>query len=58
MTYHNYLSIVVPIFNEEENLFLFFDELFNVMKSNYDNFEIIFINDGSSDNSQKILKDI
>lgn len=46
------ISIVVPIFNEEKNLPVFFHELKSAFK-NIDNFsfEIIFVNDGSQDGS-------
>ena len=50
------LSIVVPVFNEEESL----DELFNRSLSALEritpNFELILVNDGSSDNSLEIIK--
>ena len=45
------ISIVVPVFNEEANIRLIYDELIRVMsKVRYD-FEILFVDDGSSDNS-------
>ena len=52
------ISIVVPLYNEEESLI----ELFQWIKSslnptNY-SFEIIFIDDGSSDKSWKVIKDL
>ena len=52
------ISIVVPLYNEEESLI----ELFRWIKSslnptNY-SFEIIFIDDGSSDKSWKVIKDL
>lgn len=46
-----YLSIVVPCFNEEKLIELFSNEI-NKTFNNYDiDFEIIFINDGSTDNT-------
>lgn len=52
----NKLSVVVPIFNEQ----LIIDELYKRLKKSLDplniSHEIIFINDGSSDNSLNILK--
>ncbi|RMF93290.1 MAG: glycosyltransferase [Candidatus Schekmanbacteria bacterium] len=53
-----YLSVVVPVFNEEENLEKLVKELTNVLKDLSINYEIIFINDGSTDSSWEILKKI
>ena len=52
----NLLSIVVPCFNEEESIGMFFNEIKNVL-ADY-NFEVIYINDGSSDNTLKNVKDL
>lgn len=49
------ISIVVPIYNEEGVLFELYDRLTNVLNKISDRYEIIFVNDGSSDSSlQKI----
>ena len=52
------LSVVVPIFNEELGISEFAQQL----KSNLDDlkikYEVIFINDGSTDSSQKIINSI
>ncbi len=50
------LSLVVPCFNEEENVQLFFDETQRVFDSVVGNYEIVFVNDGSTDNTRKNLK--
>ncbi len=50
------LSIIVPVYNEEANIELLFSRLHIVLKQLNLNHEIIFINDGSVDNSLKILK--
>lgn len=50
------LSVVVPVFNEEESLKLFYKELIAEIKVFDKNYEIIFIDDGSTDKSLKILK--
>ncbi|AZV47434.1 poly-beta-1,6 N-acetyl-D-glucosamine synthase [Nautilia sp. PV-1] len=49
------VSILVPCYNEENHIQETIDYL---LKTNYPNFEIIAVNDGSSDNTGKILKDI
>lgn len=48
------LSIVVPCYNEEESVENFLVEVQNVLKGH--NFEVIFINDGSSDDTLKTIK--
>ena len=52
------ISIIVPLFNEGESLNLFYDELVKEIRKLDENYEIIFIDDGSTDNSLKILKEI
>lgn len=52
------LSIVVPVFNEQESLPFFYSELFLALKSYKLDHEIIFVDDGSTDNSLTLLKDI
>lgn len=49
------LSIVIPVFNEEESLEVLFKELISVLKKMGENFEVIFVDDGSTDRSLSIL---
>ncbi|MEG1641598.1 MAG: glycosyltransferase [Synergistaceae bacterium] len=51
------ISVVIPVYNEELSLHPLFNELYPVMKNMGRPFEIIFINDGSKDNSFSILYD-
>ncbi|WP_407425216.1 glycosyltransferase family 2 protein [Treponema sp.] len=54
-----YISVVVPCFNEEEVLPIFYDETLKVLKSiNCENYEFVFVDDGSSDSTIKIFRDI
>lgn len=46
-----YLSIIIPIYNEEGNISLIFDRLKNVCNTITTEYELIFVNDGSKDNS-------
>ncbi len=54
----NTLSILIPIFNEEGNLPLLYEKLIQVIKKSERPYEVIFIDDGSTDGSLEILLDI
>ena len=45
------ISIVVPLYNEEKNIRLMHDRLVSSILKISSNFEIIYVNDGSNDNS-------
>src|SRR5689334_7305982 len=51
-------SIVVPFHNEQENLTLLYDRLKAVMEGVGDTFELVFVDDGSSDNTYRLLQEI
>ena len=51
-----YLSVVVPVYNEESNLDPLMEWLYPVVKATGRPFEIIFTNDGSRDRSLEILR--
>ena len=50
------LSIVIPLLNEEESLHELHHWIAQVMQSNGFLYEILFIDDGSKDNSWKVIK--
>lgn len=52
------VSIVVPVYNEEENIPLLYESIKKVMDYAARDYEVVFVDDGSSDNSLSILKDI
>jgi glycosyltransferase involved in cell wall biosynthesis len=52
------LSIVIPVFNEEENLHLLVDEIRSALQGYRESFEILFVDDGSTDNSLRTLRDL
>lgn len=56
----NKISVVIPMYYEEEVAHLCYDRVSTVLKSLLDKYEyeIIFVNDGSKDKTLKILKDI
>ena len=52
------ISVVIPIYNEEENVTLLYEELTEVMKSMACSYEILFVDDGSTDSTLSILQSI
>ncbi len=52
-----YISIVIPVYNEQDNLEALFTRLTAVMDKTGKPYEILFTNDGSRDRSRDILKD-
>lgn len=52
------ISIVVPLFNEAESLPKLSEWIDRVMKEHGFSYEIVFINDGSTDNSWQIIEDL
>ena len=52
------LSLVIPLLNEEESIKELYDWIVSVMQSNRFLYEIIFIDDGSTDGSWDIISEI
>ena len=52
------ISVVVPVYNEEGNLPVLIPNLVKVLKGLGLSYEIIFVDDGSSDGSRKILREM
>lgn len=52
------ISVVIPLLNEEESLQELYDWIASVMQSNRFLYEVIFIDDGSTDNSWKIIEEL
>ncbi|MCK4798531.1 MAG: glycosyltransferase family 2 protein [Spirochaetes bacterium] len=52
------ISIIIPCYNEEEVILKAYDRVKNVVEKNKYNYEIMFINDGSIDNTLNILEKI
>ena len=50
------LSIVVPIYNEEESLPFLVNQLLEVLQPMEETFELVLVNDGSSDNSAEVIR--
>ena len=52
------LSIVIPLLNEDESLTELYDWIVRVVQSNSYSYEIIFIDDGSTDKSWQVIEDL
>ena len=50
------LSVVIPVYNEEDNLPLLWPELRGVLESMGVSFEVLFVDDGSRDRSAEIIR--
>jgi len=53
-----YLSIVIPVYNEADNLESLYQRLTTAMDKYGKAYELILVNDGSRDNSEAILKEL
>lgn len=49
------ISVVIPLYNEEESLKELHDRIRKVMQDNDYSYEIIFVDDGSTDNSWEVI---
>ncbi|HLZ56615.1 MAG TPA: glycosyltransferase family 2 protein [Ktedonosporobacter sp.] len=59
MTYiSKYLSIIIPVYNEEKNIPILHEKLNKVMKRQDFSYEIIFVDDGSADGTYAQLEAI
>lgn len=52
------LTLVVPCFNEEESVIEFYSEVTRVFKDKVEDYELVFVNDGSRDKTPQILRAI
>jgi glycosyltransferase involved in cell wall biosynthesis len=52
------ISVVIPLLNEDESLNELYDWIAKVMQSNRYSYEILFIDDGSTDNSWKVIEEL
>lgn len=50
------ISIIVPCYNEEQAIPFFYDEITKIAEEMKNNFEFIFINDGSKDKTIEVIK--
>ncbi len=50
------ISVIVPLYNEEESIKELYDWIKRVMDSNRFTYEVIFVNDGSTDKSWEVIE--
>lgn len=48
-------SLILPVYNEEENIRILYERISLVMKKLHESYEMVFINDGSHDTTLQIL---
>ena len=52
------ISVIVPLYNEEESLPELFAWIKRVMDANHYTYEVIFVNDGSTDHSWQVIENL
>jgi glycosyltransferase involved in cell wall biosynthesis len=52
------MTVIIPVYNEEENVEPLIGELFPVLRSNGRSFEVIYVDDSSTDNSLSVLEEM
>ena len=52
------ISVVIPLYNEDESLPELYDWIERVMAANNFTFEVIFVNDGSTDRSWEVINEL
>ena len=50
------ISLIIPAYNEEDGLEAFYDEVMKVLPSLSKEYELIFVDDGSTDKTLSVLK--
>jgi dolichol-phosphate mannosyltransferase len=52
------VSVVIPVYNEEGNIYLLKERLYKVLEETKNDFELVFVNDGSRDKTLEILENM
>ena len=52
------ITIIIPVYNEELSINSLYNEIKPIVSNHFDEYEIIFIDDGSNDSSFKIINEI
>lgn len=52
------ISIVTPVYNEEDNVVFFHEKITKVMKTTGMDYELIYVNDGSKDRTDELIREL
>jgi dolichol-phosphate mannosyltransferase len=52
------ISLIIPVFNQENKISFSLEKIKQAVESAFSDYELIFVNDGSTDNTLTILRDI
>ncbi len=52
------ISIVTPVYNEEDNVIFFHEEITKVMETTGMDYELIYVNDGSKDRTDELIREL
>ncbi|HAD96891.1 MAG TPA: glycosyltransferase, partial [Cryomorphaceae bacterium] len=52
------ISVVIPLYNEDESLKELYDWIVRVMEANRFSFEVVFVDDGSTDGSWNVITNL
>ncbi|MEO1518941.1 MAG: glycosyltransferase family 2 protein [Bacteroidota bacterium] len=50
------ISVVIPVYNEEKNIYLLHQRLSDILQKMNIRYELVFVNDGSADRSMALIK--
>src|SRR5579862_9240403 len=54
----NYLSIIIPVYNEEENVSVLHERIIRALNKQTFNYEIVYVDDGSTDGTVAQLQEL
>ena len=52
------ISLIIPVFNQQNKISYSLEKIKQAVESSFSNYELIVVNDGSTDNTLTMLKDI
>ena len=52
------ISLIVPCYNEQESLPIFYDEVTKVVRNMGVEYELLLVNDGSKDKTLEIMREL